>query len=305
MANNLSLVILAGGMGSRYNGQKQIDPIGPSRESLMEYSIFDAFSIGVQHFVFIINQQFDIETKKYFQHIIERNGGSVEFILQTTYTGVSRGIYDTIEHRKKPWGTGHALLIAKNHLTNPFIVINADDFYGQKAFQKANELVQQELILANRYGMVAYKLENTLSENGAVSRGICTVEDELLKLVIERTNIFRDEEGIVMYEEENANFVLDAESLVSMNFWILHPSIFRSLEDKFNQFLKENSSQLKSEFYLPKVINDMIKEDQLEVIVKKSNENWFGMTYPEDREVVVNSIRDLVDDQKYPKSLWT
>lgn len=302
---NLSLVILAGGMGSRYNGQKQVDPIGPSHETLMEYSIFDAFSIGIHHFVFIINQEFDLKTKKYFQNIIERNGGTVEFILQTTYTAVSRSIYDTIENRKKPWGTGHALLIAKSHLSNPFIVINADDFYGRKAFEKAKDLVQQELILPNRYGMVAYKLKNTLSENGSVSRGICTVEKELLSYVVERTNIFVDNEGVIVYENEGANYPLDEESPVSMNFWVLHPSIFRNLEDKFNQFLKENATQLKAEFFLPKVINDMIKEDQLEVIVKKSNENWFGMTYPDDREIVVNSIQNLIENNKYPKTLWS
>ena len=302
---NLSLVILAGGMGSRYNGQKQVDPIGPSHETLMEYSIFDAFSIGIHHFVFIINQEFDLKTKKYFQNIIERNGGTVEFILQTTYTAVSRSIYDTIENRKKPWGTGHALLIAKSHLSNPFIVINADDFYGRKAFEKAKDLVQQELILPNRYGMVAYKLKNTLSENGSVSRGICTVEKELLSYVVERTNIFVDNEGVIVYENEGANYPLDEESPVSMNFWVLHPSIFRNLEDKFNQFLKENATQLKAEFFLPKVINDMIKEDQLEVIVKKSNENWFGMTYPDDREIVVNSIQNLIENNKYPKALWS
>ncbi|TGN26482.1 dTDP-glucose pyrophosphorylase [Empedobacter tilapiae] len=305
MMVNLSLVILAGGMGSRYNGQKQVDPIGPSHETLMEYSIFDAFSIGIHHFVFIINQEFDLKTKKYFQNIIERNGGTVEFILQTTYTAVSRSIYDTIENRKKPWGTGHALLIAKSHLSNPFIVINADDFYGRKAFEKAKDLVQQELILPNRYGMVAYKLKNTLSENGSVSRGICTVEKELLSYVVERTNIFVDNEGAIVYENEGANYPLDEESPVSMNFWVLHPSIFRNLEDKFNQFLKENATQLKAEFFLPKVINDMIKEDQLEVIVKKSNENWFGMTYPDDREVVVNSIQNLIENNKYPKTLWS
>ncbi|QES93390.1 dTDP-glucose pyrophosphorylase [Empedobacter brevis] len=305
MANNLSLVILAGGMGSRYKGQKQVDPIGPGKEALMEYSIFDAFSIGIHHFVFIINQEFDLKTKKYFQNIVERNGGSVEFILQTTYTAVSRSIYDTIEHRKKPWGTAHALLIAKSHLSNPFIVINADDFYGRKAFQKAKELVQLELILPNRYGMVAYKLENTLSENGSVSRGICTVTEEFLDYVVERTNIFADEEGVIVYEEESVNHILDGKSPVSMNFWILHPSIFRNLEDKFRTFLKHNANQAKAEFFLPKVINDMIKEDQLEVIVKKSDDNWFGMTYPEDREIVVNSIQNLTDDQKYPNPLWS
>ena len=300
----LSLVILAGGLGSRYNGQKQVDPIGPSKETLMEYSIYDAFSCGIKHYVFIINEQLDNETKKYFQNIIENNGGTAEFVLQTTYTAVPRSIYDTIEQRQKPWGTGHALLITKNHLQNPFIVINADDFYGRKAFEKASELVQADKITANSYGMVAYKLANTISENGSVSRGICTVTNELLENVVERTNIYTNENGEIVFEENDIETPLDADSSVSMNFFVLHPSIYKKLEDEFEDFLKENASQLKAEFFLPKVVNDMIKEDQLEVIVKKSDDNWFGMTYPEDREVVVNSIQKLIKDQKYPDSLW-
>ncbi len=300
----LSLVILAGGMGSRYKGQKQIDPIGPSKETLMEYSIYDAFSCGIKHFVFIINEQLDNDTKKYFQNIIENKGGTAEFVLQTTYTAVPRGIYDTIEQRQKPWGTGHALLITKNHLQNPFIVINADDFYGRKAFEKANELVQADKITANSYGMVAYKLANTISENGSVSRGICTVENGLLENVVERTNIYSKDGGEIVFEENEIETPLDDDSSVSMNFFVLHPSIYRNLEDKFEDFLKENASQLKAEFFLPKVVNDMIKEDQLEVIVQKSDDNWFGMTYPEDREVVVNSIQNLINDQKYPNALW-
>ncbi|MFV0175662.1 sugar phosphate nucleotidyltransferase [Empedobacter falsenii] len=304
-SKTLSLVILAGGMGSRYKGQKQIDPIGPSKETLMEYSIYDAFSCGIKHYVFIINEQFDADTKKYFQTIIEKKGGSVEFVLQTTYTSVPRGIYDKIEKREKPWGTGHALMITKNHLNNPFIVINADDFYGRKAYEKANELVQAEQITAITYGMVAYKLANTISENGSVSRGICTVQNGLLENVVERTNIYANENGEIVFEENEHVESLDEDVAVSMNFFVLHPSIFRNLEDKFADFLKENASHLKAEFFLPKVINDMIKEDQLEVIVQNSDENWFGMTYPEDRVVVVNSIQQLVKDQKYPNSLWT
>ncbi len=292
-------------MGSRYKGQKQIDPIGSSKETLMEYSIYDAFCSGIKHFVFIINEQFNVDTKKYFQNIIEKKGGIAEFVLQTTYTSVPRGIYDTIEKREKPWGTGHALMITKNHLNNPFIVINADDFYGHKAYKKASELVQNDKITANTYGMVAYKLANTISENGSVSRGICTVTNGYLDNVVERTNIYSDENGEIVYEEDDNIFPLDEDTAVSMNFFVLHPSIFRKLEDKFEEFLQENAGQLKAEFFLPKVINDMIEEDQLEVIVEKSDDNWFGMTYPEDREVVVNSIQNLIKEQKYPKSLWT
>jgi len=304
MANNLSLVILAGGMGSRYKGQKQIVLIGPHGESLMEYSIFDAFSIGIQHFVFIINQQFDFKTKKYFQQIIERNGGNVEFILQTTYTAVSRSIYDKIEQRQKPWGTGHALLIAKSHLTNPFIVIDSTDFYGHKAFQKAKEMVLQELILANRYGMIAYNLAHTLNENETISREICKVKNKFLQNVTTHSSISKNNDGIVEYMEKNSTIQMEVTLPVSMNFWVLHPSIFRSLEEQFKQFLQKFATDLTAEFYLSKVINGMIKEDQLEVMVRTSNEQWFGITYPEDKQYVKQSIEQLIERQKYPKALW-
>ncbi len=153
--------------------------------------------------------------------------------------------------------------------------------------------------------MVAYKLANTISENGSVSRGVCTVTNGHLENVVERTNIYSNENGEIVFEEDDNVLPLDGDTAVSMNFFVLHPSIFRKLEDKFEEFLHENASQLKAEFFLPKVVNDMIKEDQLEVIVEKSDDNWFGMTYPEDREVVVNSIHNLINDQKYPNSLWT
>lgn len=303
MAHNLSLVILAGGLGSRYNGQKQLDPVGPAHETLMEYAIYDAFSVGIHHFVFIINQQFDNTTKKYFQSIIERKNGVVEFILQTTYTGVPLNLYDTISQRQKPWGTAHALLVAKSHLTNPFVVINADDYYGREAFYLANSLAEHELIVANRYAMVAYDLTKTLSENGTVSRGICTINQNQLVQIEERTSISRVGEQI-MYAENDQQIQLDHQAKVSMNFWVLHPSIFRVLEDKFALFLKKYASQLKQEFFLPQVINELIQERQVDVLVKIANEHWFGMTYPEDKPIVQNALHHKTQQNDYPLPLW-
>lgn len=303
MANNLSLVILAGGLGSRYNGQKQLDPVGPADEVLMEFALYDAFSVGIHHFVFIVNQQFDNETKKYFQNIIERKNGMVEFILQTTYTAVPLNLYDTISERQKPWGTAHALLIAKSHLNNPFIVINADDYYGSEAYHLANTLIEQELILANRYAMVAYDLSKTLSDNGNVSRGVCSIDNHELNGIEERTSIRRDGDQLV-YEEDNQLFSLDENAKVSMNFWVLHPSIFRVLEDKFELFLKKHSSQLKQEFFLPQVINELIQERQIDVIVKTTDEQWFGMTYPEDKNDVRASLLHKSQQNQYPRPLW-
>ena len=290
-------------MGSRYKGQKQIDPIGPSKECLMEYSIYDALSVGINHFVFIINQQFENTTRKYFQRIIEYNGANVEFVLQTTYTAVSRNFYDDIINRKKPWGTGHALLVAKNHLANPFIVINADDYYDKNAFFKATNMVENGEITANRYGIVAYQLQNTLSENGGVSRGICKVENNVLLDVQEYTNIFKYQDKVI-FDEKNISGIIDANVPVSMNFWILHPSIFKSLEDKFDLFIRNHSKELSIEFYLPQVINELIHESKVEVSAMISNDQWFGMTYPEDKSIVVEQINTKIAQGAYPKTLW-
>lgn len=302
-SNQLSLVILAGGMGSRYKGQKQIDPIGPNGESLMEYSIYDAMAVGIMHFVFVINQQFENETRKYFQKIIEAKGGSSEFVLQTTYTSVPRNYFDNIINRKKPWGTAHALLVAKNHLLNNFIVVNADDFYGKNSFLKAVSLHSEDKIAANQYGIAAYLLENTLSENGSVSRGICKIEKGILYDVVEHTNIFRYEDKII-FEDELISGVIDNNAPVSMNFWILNPSIFRFIEDKFELFMKSHSKDLKSEFFLPQVINELIHDNKVEVSASISSDQWFGMTYPGDKDVVKEEIYAKIQHGSYPRSLW-
>ena len=290
-------------MGSRYNGQKQVDPIGPNREALMEYSIYDAIEVGVNHFVFIINQQFEDNTRKYFKKIIEEKGAFVEFILQTTHSSVPRDYFDHIIDRVKPWGTGHALLVAKSHLNQPFIIINADDYYGQDAFQKAKNLVDQGNITSNKYGIVTYQIDRTLSENGSVSRGICKIENNILKDVVEHTNIFRDDENIV-FEEKNISGTIEESTPVSMNFWVLHPSIFRALEDKFDNFMTINSKELKAEFFLPQVINELIHDKKVEVIAEQSSDQWFGMTYPDDKMLVQTEINSKIEDGLYPQKLW-
>lgn len=302
-SNQLSLVILAGGLGSRYNGQKQIDPIGPNKESLMEYSIYDAMAVGINHFVFVINQQFENETRKYFKKIIEERGGFVEFILQTTYSSVSRNYFDHIIDRQKPWGTGHALLVAKSHITDQFIVINADDYYGKDAFMKAVTLVTDGEITPNKYGIVTYQLENTLSENGSVSRGVCKIVNQTLKDVEERTNIFRYHDKII-FEEDQISGMIEANTQVSMNFWVLHSSIFRALEDKFELFMKLHAKEFKAEFFLPQVINELIHENKIEVVATPSSDQWFGMTYPQDKEMVKEEINQKIDLGFYPRKLW-
>lgn len=304
MSDHLSLVILAGNIGKQYEWQKQIDPVGPYRETLLEYSIFDALEIGIRHFVFIINQDFSAETKKYFQHIIDRNSSQVEFILQTTYTAVPRSIYDSIDNRKLPWGTGHALLIAKSHLSHPFIIIDADHLHGRRTFYKAKELFIERKILPNRYGLVTYSLLKTITEDDLVTRGLCSLNKDYLKVIKKFNSIHFNNDNEIVSDEIDEDLVFDNEANVSMNFWILHPSIFRFLEDKFNSFLKNNAKELDKTFSLYKVINDMIKEDQLEVIVRKSDERCFGLYNKESKYKIIENIRNSIEVDIYPKPLW-
>lgn len=302
-SNQLSLVILAGGLGSRYNGQKQIDGVGPNQECLMEYSIYDALKVGIRHFVFIINDKFESTTQDYFKKIIEKNKATVNFVTQTTRTNVTAKFLNPDFNREKPWGTAHALLVAKKFLKNPFVVINADDYYGKNAFDKAIDWLKSDQITEEQYGMVAYQLVNTLSENGSVSRGICNIKQENLLNVIERTNIYQLNNE-VFYQELDVITKIEANIPVSMNFWILHPSIFDYLEQKFEQFLELNSQSLKAEFYLPQSINELIDNFDITVKANISNELWFGMTYPADKAIVQQQLILKILNKEYPEQLW-
>jgi UTP-glucose-1-phosphate uridylyltransferase len=301
--NKISLVILAGGLGSRYNGQKQIDAMGPNHECLMEYSIYDALSAGISDFIFVINDKFDQKTITYFKRIIEKNNATVSFVTQTVQSNVPDGFISENFNRQKPWGTAHALLVTKAYLNNPFIVINADDFYGKSAYSNAVNWINNKKISEQQYGIIAYKLFKTLSENGNVSRGICSIQNEKLLSVVERTDIYQNYEK-VYYTEQDIVFEIDKNVPVSMNFWILHPSIFTYLEIKFNLFLEKNSKNLKAEFYLPQVINELIQDTKIKVIANISNESWFGVTYPADKEIVQNKLLKQVENKRYPKKLW-
>jgi dTDP-glucose pyrophosphorylase len=289
MLNSLSLVILA---GDDYNTQKKgkyMNCVGPKKEFVVEYSIYNALSIGIKHIVFVINQDFDIETKKYFQHIIESQGGTVEFILQTTYTAVSRSIYDKIEHRKKSWGNAHALMITKRHLMHPFIVIKSNEYYGIDAFIKAKELIENGTVIPNRYAMIAYELDKTFNLDTEINREVCSTNQHFLTSI--------DSPKTYIINEEN-------EFSVNVDFWIFHPSIFRSLEDQFEDFLKENASELEKNFTLSDVIIEMMKENQLEVKVENSNQNWIEIIERENEQEVNHYIQELIHQHKYPNPLW-
>lgn len=301
--NNATLLILAGGLGSRYKGKKQIDPMGPSGECLMEYSIYDAKNAGFTQVVLAINDYFNEETKNHFQEIADSIGIQLDFAVQRLSTFLPEKHEDKLENREKPWGTAHAVLAAKEFIKNPFVVINADDYYNKHAFEKAYELISQGKINSEHYGMVAYHLPATLSDNGTVSRGVCTVENNLLKTVVEHHKIQRLEEDITCEDGEGTPKTLPEDTWVSMNFWILDSSIFKEIQEKFDIFLSHLKTP-KDEFYIPFVVDEMIHDGKIDVVVEKSKDRWFGVTYPQDKETVANNLRSGVEKGIYPNPLW-
>ncbi len=296
-----TLLILAAGMGSRYGGLKQIDPIGPSNETIIDYSIYDAIKAGFGKIVFVIRERFEKEFKERFVSKLE---GKIELeFVNQELDKIPEGT-SYLPEREKPWGTGHAILVAKDVIKEPFAVINADDFYGTEAYKDmADFLINHATDKEN--SMLGYRLENTISENGSVSRGVCSANEEgNLVDIIERTHIEKLESGIAYLENENWA-PLAADSTVSMNFWGFTPGLFAHLESKFTQFMKERGNELKSEFYIPSVVADLINEGITQFKVLKSDSKWFGVTYQEDKESAVQAVRSLIDKGVYPEKLWS
>ncbi|PCJ51737.1 MAG: nucleotidyltransferase [Planctomycetota bacterium] len=297
---NPTLVVLAAGMGSRYGGLKQIDPVGPSGEFILDYSIYDAIKAGFDKVVFIIRK--DIE-EEFHDKVGSRYKGKIEVSYTFQELDLIPEGFSVPEGRSKPWGTGHALLMAKEVCNGPFVVLNADDFYGFSSFQLMADhfknFNQEDCV----YGIPAYLLCNTLSEFGAVARGVCDVRDGFLIDIIERTHIEKNENKIEMTIGEKVE-ELPSDKLVSMNMWGLFADFFKFLEDEFVVFLKEKGQEMKSEFYIPFVVDEAIKKEAIRVKVYESKEKWFGVTYPEDKESVVNSISEKIKQGDYPINLW-
>jgi NDP-sugar pyrophosphorylase family protein len=296
-----TLLILAAGMGSRYGGLKQLDAMGPSGEVVLDYSVFDAIRAGFGKVVFVIRRDFEDQFRsqigsKYGDRI------AVDYAFQD--------INDLPEEftvpEGKPWGTAHAVLAAESVVNEPFLMINADDFYGRDAFAKigANLTAERPADGKSHYSMVGFYLKNTLSDHGSVARGVCTRgADGMLSSVTEMTKIFRTSTGAENRETEPPQ-PLTGEEVVSMNFFGFTPDIFGHLRTAFTQFLQENGSDLKAECYVPKEVDVLIRDGKADVTVLESNDSWFGVTYPEDKADVVASIRGLVAAGAYPENLW-
>ncbi len=295
-----TLLILAAGMGSRYGGLKQLDEVGQAGEAIMDYSIYDAVKAGFGKVVFVIRRDFEQEFK---DKIGSRWEGKVqvEYAFQgpDTYVPAVEGQVE----RAKPWGTGHAVLVAKDVVNEPFVAINADDYYGYAGFEKMADFLTNDCQSAH-YAMVGYVLKNTLSENGAVSRGVCSMDEfNFLRTVTECTGIEQTEDGI-LYNVEDGKALLDATSLVSMNIWGFHPHIFELLQTGFNDFVAANAANPKAEFYISSFANDLINSGTATFKVLPNDEKWYGVTYREDKDMVQAAFAEMTRKGKYPVPLW-
>ncbi len=301
-----TLLILAAGMGSRYGGLKQIDPMGPAGETVMDFSVFDAIRAGFGKVVFVIRRDFEDQFKAQVGAKFEGKI-PVEYGFQSI-DDLPEG-FTVPEGRTKPWGTTQAMLAAADLIHEPCVMINADDFYGQDAFASIAKHLATASALAegkSQYCMVGFKLSNTLSEHGSVARGVCKVDGHgLLTSVTEMTKIFKTTEGAENREEGAEVVKLTGSEPVSMNFWGFTPDFFDHLRAAFVEFLKEHGHEQKSECYVPFVVDHLIKTGRADVKVLPTTSKWFGVTYPEDKQTVVDSIKDLTVKGSYPSPLWS
>lgn len=297
-----TLCVLAAGMGSRYGGLKQLDSVGPSGETIMDYSIFDAIRGGFGKVVFVIRKTFE---KDFQEKIISKYNKviPVEVVFQEL-SDLPEG-FTLNPEREKPWGTNHALMMAAKVIKEPFAIINADDFYGRESFKTLADFLISVAHDTDKYCMVGYRLGNTLSESGSVARGVCiTNPNGYLTDVVERTHIER-KDGIPQYKDENdAWHPLKDDTPVSMNMWGFTPDYFAHSEVAFKKFLTENATKLKAEFYIPSVVNELIKQGISEVKVLDTPCKWFGVTYAADKPVVVQKLKELVEAGEYPAKLF-
>ena len=300
-----TLVVMAAGIGSRFGGGiKQLEPVGPSGEIIMDYSVYDAIQAGFDKVVFIIRK--DLE--KDFREII---GNRMEKIVETAYAfqeldDLPAG-FQRPEGRTKPWGTGQAILCCKDLVQEPFAVINADDYYGKEAFVKVHDYLAGEHPACGKmdFCMAGFQLGNTLSENGGVTRGICSVnEDGHLTKVTETKNIVKTPEGAAVKGEDGRLTSVAADCPVSMNMWGFTPEIFEVLENGFAEFLQNLSDPMKGEYLIPTIVDGLIQEQKANVTVLESRDKWFGVTYKEDKPAVVRSFRELIDAGVYREKLF-
>ena len=297
-----TLLVLAAGMGSRYGSLKQMDGVGPNGEAIIDYSVYDAIRAGFGKVVFVIRHSFEADFKEVFN--AERFGHKieVEYVFQEL-DYLPEG-FTLPEGRVKPWGTNHAVMMAAKAINEPFAVINADDFYGRTAYATIGDYLKDLEGSEGRYCMVGYQVSKTLSENGTVSRGVCTVDEEgNLRGMVERTQIERVD-GTIVFHDGGADEPLAEDTPVSMNLFGFTPDYFRHSEAYFKEFLPANIDNLKAEFFIPLMVNKVINEGTASMRVLKTTSDWFGVTYKEDKPMLMAKIEELIAAGEYPRNLW-
>ncbi len=307
-----TLLVLAAGMGSRYGGLKQMDGLGPNSETIIDYSIYDAVNAGFGKVVYIVREyfreQFEESVKAKYSHLKCLDGEPLEFRFVVQELNKIPAEFKLNPEREKPWGTAHAVLMAKDVIHEPFAVINGDDYYGKESFRILGDWCRAHENTKGIYSIVGFELDNTLSENGTVSRGICYYDkDQHLTGVAEHLKISKGTDGIVRGDNSvtgEERVVLDGKALCSMNMWGFTPDYFEASEAIFGKFLKENINELKKEFYIPYAVDIMIKNGECKCDVLSTPSQWFGVTYKEDRPGVVAKFRELADKGVYPTPLW-
>ncbi len=291
---NLSLLVMAAGMGSRYGGLKQLDQVGPNGETIIDYSVYDAIKAGFTKVVFIIRKDFEDQFKS---QITEKYSEKIDIAFAFQNLDDLPDSFLCPDGREKPWGTGHAILSAKELIDDPFVVINGDDFYGQESFNVIADYYNNG---GNQFSMVAFRLDKTLSSHGAVTRGVCDIKSKKLISVIETEDIEKKEKKIL----SNRDITFNGSEPVSMNMWGFLPSLFNYLSKGFIEFLNAEGNELKSEYLIPSVINKLIQNKLEEIHVLRSNASWFGVTYKQDKPEVKRKINELINSEIYPSHLF-
>lgn len=298
------LVVMAAGIGSRYGGLKQTDPVGPNGELILDYSVYDAIQAGFKKVIFIINSAI----KDDFQSIVgDRLKGHIEVEYAYQELADIPSSFHLPENRVKPLGTAHAVYCARKLINAPFAVINADDYYGRDAFEQIFHFLSRPSLGKSDYAMIGYELQNTVTRHGYVSRGICQMDaDSRLTGIVERTRIELHDEEIVCQDTDGQWLPLEKNTLVSMNMWGFTPNIITRITHLLDPFLQETlpKDPLKSEFYLPMVVDQLIQQNQCEVTVLNTSEKWYGVTYQKDKALVVEAIQEMCETGKYPNKLW-
>ncbi len=296
-----TLLVLAAGLGTRYGGLKQIDAVGPHGETIIDYSIYDGIKTGFGKVVFIIRHYFEDAFRRIVSSKFE---GRIDTAYAYQELDACLGDFALPPEREKPWGTGHAILVSRDVIHEPFAMINADDFYGAGSFAKIARFLMHE-VSPERYAMVGYVLQNTLSEYGAVARGVTEYDEQmLLKGIVERKRIEKTAEGVRYLDADGTVHALTGDEIVSMNLWGFHPSLFPHLQTQFDRFLRAHGQEKNAELYIPFVVNELVTSGKTRVKVLQTEDTWFGMTYRADQPVAAASIRRLIDAGVYPEKLW-